>query len=211
MTTETMTIHEALSELKMLDRRVQRKIDETKFCIANRHRNTKINGQTIDEYKADTAASYQSVRDLIRRRGAIRNALSKSNAVTTITVGGREYTVAEAIEMKKTGLELLKYLEMSMSNDYKRASSNVTDGNESLRAEADRYVQQMYGAKDKANSDDIERARSVYIEANTVDFIDPIGTRKELDALSEEIETFSHEVDSRISVSNAVTTITVTY
>ena len=110
-----------------------------------------------------------------------------------------------------SALILLAIVLIACSETTHTNTSSVTDGNESLRAEADRYVQQMYGAKDKANSDDIERARSVYIEANTMDFIDPIGIHKELDALSEEIETFSHEVDSRISVSNAVTTITVTY
>ena len=39
MTNETMTIHEALSELKMLDSRINRKIESTSFCEANKHSN----------------------------------------------------------------------------------------------------------------------------------------------------------------------------
>ena len=96
--TETMTIHEALSELKMLDKRISAKIHGIKYCVANRHINTRIDGKTIDEYKQNVQSEYQAVTDLIRRRAAIRNALSRSNAYTTITVCGKEYTLAEAIE-----------------------------------------------------------------------------------------------------------------
>jgi len=211
MTTETMTIHEALSELKMLDRRILRRIDETSFCTANKHSNSKINGHTIDEYKDGVTNAYQSIRDVIRRRAAIRSALSNSNAATKITVGGREYTIAEAIEMKKEGVSLLTYLQNEMSSCYNNAVRAIHMGNDELSVNADRYVQNLYGSKDKANADDINKAREVFIVANTIDFIDPLDIQKELEALSEEIETFSHEVDSKISVSNALTTITISY
>ena len=211
MTTETMTIHEALSELKTLDRRIIRKIDDTPFCVANKHANPKINGRTIQEYKDSVIESYQSIRDLLRRRAAIRNELSKSNAATTIMIGGKEYTVAEAIEMRKNGVNLLEYLNESMGNLFKTATRAVRSENSELDDKADRYVQGLYGSKDKANADDANKAREAYITANTVDLIDPINVADEMSKLADEIDTFQHEVDSKISVSNALTTITISY
>lgn len=211
MTTETMTVHEALSELKTIDKRVIRKIDETAFCVANKHANNKINGKSIQEYKDSVAESYQSIRDLLRRRAAIRNELSKSNAATTIMIGGKEYTVAEAIEMRKTGVNLLDYLNTAMSAQFKNATRTVHNENESLDDKADRYVQGLYGSKDKANADDANKAREAYITANTIDLIDPINASEEMGKIADEIDLFQHEVDSKISVSNALTTITISY
>lgn len=211
MTTETMTVHEALSELKMLDRRVTRKINDAVFCLANRHSNTKINGQTIDEYKASAAESYQSIQDLIKRRAAIRNELSKSNATATVTIAGKEYTVAEAIEMKKSGIDLLQHLATSMGAALSTATRTIKTENGQLEDKADRYLQNMFGAKEKTNAADLNNAREAYISANTVEMIDPLGIEKELSDLNDKIETFEHEVDSKISVSNALTTITISY
>ena len=211
MTNETMTIHEALSELKMLDSRINRKIESTSFCEANKHSNSKINGLTIDDYKKNVVEVYQSINDLIRRRGAIRNALSNSNAITTITVGGKTYTIAEAIEMKKTGVDLLENLKLTMTEQYNSAIRRVRTNNDALNEVADRYVQGLYGSKEKSNSEEINKAREVYVVANTIDFIDPLGIQGEIEKLAEEIETFSHEVDSKISVSNALTTISISY
>lgn len=211
MTNETMTIHEALSELKMLDGRINRKIESTSFCEANKHSNSKINGLTIDDYKKNVVEVYQSITDLIRRRGAIRNALSNSNAITTITVGDKTYTIAEAIEMKKTGVDLLENLKLTMTEQYNSATRRVRMNNDALNEAADRYVQGLYGSKEKSVSEEINKAREVYIVANTIDFIDPLGIQGEIEKLAEEIETFSHEVDSKISVSNALTTISISY
>ena len=211
MTNETMTIHEALSELKMLDSRINRKIESTSFCEANKHSNSKINGFSIDDYKKNVVEVYQSINDLIRRRGAIRNALSNSNAITTITVGGKTYTIAEAIEMKKTGVDLLENLKLTMTEQYNSATRRVRMNNDALNEAADRYVQGLYGSKEKSNSEEINKAREVYVVANTIDFIDPLGIQGEIEKLAEEIETFSHEVDSKISVSNALTTISISY
>lgn len=42
MTTEKMTVHKALSELKILDDRIHLAISEAVFCVTNKHSNEKI-------------------------------------------------------------------------------------------------------------------------------------------------------------------------
>ena len=80
MNHETMTVHSALCELKMLDKRIQKKIRETSFCANVRHSLSKINGRPISEYEKSVQEAYDSIVGMIARRKAIRNALSLSNA-----------------------------------------------------------------------------------------------------------------------------------
>lgn len=72
MTTEKMTVHKALCELKTLDSRIQKAIGESVFVFANKHSNNKVSGMGIGEYSAEIKAKYQSVCDLLARRDAIK-------------------------------------------------------------------------------------------------------------------------------------------
>ena len=44
MTTETMNVHQALAELKMMDKRIEAATREPEWVVTNKHSNTKING-----------------------------------------------------------------------------------------------------------------------------------------------------------------------
>lgn len=211
MITETMTVHEALSELKTLDKRIEKKIAESTFCTFNRHSNIKIDGKSIDQYQKDMLDAYQSVVSLINRRAAIRCALAKSNYSTTVEVNGRTYTLAEAIELKNRGLELKQALLRTLTYQHSVARSKIDSANASLQKDADVHVQSIFGNKDRGNPDDIQKTRENYIAANTVDMIDPLNVTKKIEELNTEIDAFTKVIDSRISVSNALNTIDICY
>lgn len=211
MITETMTIHQALSELKMLDNRIADKINMAAFAVANKHSNGKIAGKTIDEFVDDAARAYQSITDLLNRRKAIRNALSQSNAVTKITVGGKEYTVAEAIEMKKTGMGNYRSLLFTMTEQLNNAKNAVARENGRVDDKADQYVTGLLGTKEKVASAEAEVLRKAYVDANTYDVVTFKGMQDFIQQLSDEVAAFESEVDAKISVSNALTSITVEY
>ena len=67
MTTETMTIHKALSELKVIGARIDKTISQGVYCKANKHSNDKINGVSVDEFKTQIQASWNKANDLISR------------------------------------------------------------------------------------------------------------------------------------------------
>lgn len=212
MITETMTIHEALVELKTLDKRIESKISLATFVLTNKHSNTKISGKPIPDYTDEMASGLQSIEDLIARRYAIRNALAKSNSETIINVGGRDYTISTAIEMKMHGMELNQTLLNRMACQLGSAERDLDRNNgDRLSDAADEYVTRLYGSKDKSNADDIQAARKHYIEANTFDLIDPLNVRGRIEALRDHIDAFNSEVDSKIQVSNALTTIAIEY
>lgn len=213
MTQKTMTVHEALSELKMLDKRIRSKINRATFCCTNKHSNAKINGKLVKDFIDEIRSEYESITDLIAYRAAIRNALSISNAKTRVNIAGREYTVAEAIEMKSTGIENKEILLRMITNQFVTSANEVLRANnEQLRKAADEYVNGMFGGKDKNTPiEDIEQMRKSYIENHTLDLIDPLDLKQVVEKLEAEIEAFKAEVDSKISISNALTMITVEF
>lgn len=212
-TVETMTIHKALAELKILDGRIEKEIKNGSYCVANKHSNEKINGIPIEDFKKAAQAAYDKITDLINRRKAIKKAIVLSNAKTTVRVADVEYTVAEAIEMKNHGIELESMLIDTMDNQYKMAQVEVKcqNGN-NLEERADKYVTAIYGQKEgKTNSADIDKVRKDFLEANSYEIVDPINVPEKVEVLREKIDAFMAEVDSALSVSNALTEITIEY
>ena len=213
MTTETMTIHKGLAELKILDGRIKKEIQNGSYCVANKHSNEKINGIPIEDFKKTAQGAYDKVTDLINRRKAIKKAIVLSNAKTTVEIADVEYTVAEAIEMKNHGIEFETMLVNIMSDQYKSAQVEVNRQNGyNLEERADQYVTAIYGQKDgKTATADIEKVRKDFLEANSYEIIDPINVPEKLEELRKKIDDFMAEVDSALSVSNALTKITIEY
>lgn len=212
-TVETMTIHKALAELKILDGRIKKEIQNGLYCAANKHSNEKINGIPIDDFEKSVRGTYDKVTDLINRRKAIKKAIVLSNAKTTVKIADTEYTVAEAIEMKNHGIEFEKLLLGTMDVAYANAKLTVERQNgKELEERADQYVTAIYGQKDgKTNSADIEKVRKDFLEANSYEIIDPINIPEKSEELRNKIDSFMAEVDSALSVSNALTEITIEY
>lgn len=209
---EKMTVHKALAELKTLNDRINTAIGESVFVRANRHNNTKIFGKTIEEFKADSAASLMSVTALIDRRNAMKRAVVLSNAVTKVEIGGVEYTVAEAIEMNNHGMENLVDLRNCLREQYSSVKRMVESENgDKLVKACENYIQATFGTKEKINNPDIEMAQKVYMTNNTYDIVTGFDIEKVIKELTDRIDAFKAEVDSALSVSNALTVIEFDY
>lgn len=212
MNTETMTVHRALAELKTIDSRIESKINETTFCFANKHSNTKVNGVEMKDYVANMKNDFKSIKTLINRRNAMKRAVCLSNAITKIEINGREYYVAEAIEMKNHGMDNYERLRKAIENDILLTEEAITKVNgETLEKKADDYVQGLFGSKEKVTGTEADNTRKAYIEANTFDFIDPLNAKEVLKWLDDKIDEFEAEIDSALSVSNAITKIEFSY
>lgn len=212
MTTEKMNVHKALSELKVLDKRIINAIAND-FVIANKHSNDKINGIPIVDFNIDMKSHYQQVNDLIERRNALKRAVVSSNAVTKVTVGGTEYTVAEAIEMKNHGMEFYKMLRDELAKQFTKAQTVImVNSGKNLEERAEKYIVSILSTKnEKIDTKLIDELRAKYIENNTYDLLDPNNVKSGVEALNEMIENFESDIDSALSVSNAVTIIEFEY
>jgi len=213
MTVEKMNVHQALAELKTLDKRIEKAIDMRSWVVVNKHSNSKIGGLEIGEWVKDCRSDYDRVMDLIRRRDAIKRAVVNSNAVTKVLIAGVEYTVAEAIDKKNHGTQFLSLMARRLASDYMKAEMAANRENDSrLEERADAYVRSLIGNTDmKGATDEVKRLRDEFIKAQTVDIIDPMDSRKEIARLEEEVSSFLTNVDAALSTSNATTEITVEY
>lgn len=210
---ETMTIHKALSELKILDSRIENAIDGLNVVVANKHTNTKISGVAISDWADEAKKAFQSATTLINRRNAIKRAVTRSNAVTMVTIGGKEYSVAEAIDMKQKGTSYLSMLMDKLAGQYAKAKRTAdTENGDRLDMRADEYVKTLYSGTELKNmADEIKKVRDTFVASQTIEILDPINAGSRVNELQQEIDTFMSDVDSALSVSNALTMVEVEY
>lgn len=208
----SMTVHEGLAELKILGQRIEKELSSNVYVWSNKHANTKIDGMSVADFQKQMKSSMQKINDLIERRNAIKKAITRSNATTEITLtkdNGNKVTmtVAEAIEYKNVGIQYLTSLLNTLSGQYNRITRDMKMRNDALSTDADKYVTGLFGNKDGISSEVIETTRNSYIEANTIDIIDPNNVMKKINELKEEIDFFNTKVDAALSTSNAITVI----
>lgn len=212
MTKETMNVHKALCELKILDDRIIKAIKDCEFVGVKKVASKMVGSVNADDFREAERNKYGRVVDLMKRREAIKRAVVLSNATTKVLVGGVEYTVAEAIEMKNHGLDGKRKLMNGMAYALEMAERKVEITNTEADRKADLYVQGLSNGKD-VKSEETKAIREGYLAGLVVELVDPLpkGARSILDALEEEINSFMVEVDAALSTSNALTQIEVEY
>lgn len=160
MTTETMTIHRALAELKVLDDRIMKLLSEAKFCGAAKNCMQKLGGVTIEEYKQNAQSTYDKITDLMARQAAIKRAVSESNAVTHAVVCGHDYTVAQLIWMNQHGIDFKSTLLNVLERQYASAVAATEAANSKLSDKADDFISRNNAGADK-NSMDAEAIKDM--------------------------------------------------
>lgn len=207
-----MTVHEALCELKVADKKISDAIMKGTFVTVNKKSNTKIKGVSIDDYKGVMRSDYQRVEDLIERVDAIKKALSLSNAQTRITVGGVEMSVAEAIYEFQHGMDMKRLFVQRLETSLQKAETIIDKSNgEELDIRVENYITSLYSNKDKANAADIKASEEDFRDKNTLYLVDPLDIRKRINELKDVIDTFTSNVDSALQISNATTYIEFEY
>lgn len=207
---EKLTVHDALAFIKVADKRIEKAIQECQFCEANKESSPKVNGVPAKEFEDEVKNKYKSIADLIRRTENIKAALSLSNAATKITVNGKEMTVAEAIYMMQHGIKSKQRLLIAMTARLRNARQTIEYENGTrLEERLDKYIQSVYGSKEKVSADELDRASKDFKARNEFKLVDPIGIVDKIAALTEEIDKFQAAVDSAIQISNATTYIEI--
>ena len=213
-----MTVHEALCEIKVADKRIEKAIQEwiekaiqeCAFCEANKEISPKINGITVAEFENDVKAKYQKINDLIRRNENIKKALSLSNAKTVISVNGKEMTMAEAIYMMQYGIKHKEQQLMAMNRALTRAQQKIESENGNrLEERLDKFIQATYGSKEKVSAEELDKASKDFKARNEFKLVDPINIREKSAALMDEIDKFKASIDAAIQISNATTYIEI--
>lgn len=211
MTTEKMTIHRALAEKKMLDKKRNEALLTTVFVTHSTKGADSVGGIKKDKMSENICSDYQQIMDWERRSNAIYKAVTDSNAVTQVTIAGETMTVAQAIGMKNYAVVFLQDMLHVMSEQYANAQVKVANSNATLEERANKRITAAFGAVTSNNADDVEQTKQSFINSETAVLIDPLNIGEKISALRDRIDAFMSEVDAVLSESNAVTTIEITY
>lgn len=202
-----MSVHQALSEVKTYDDRINRGIS-SQFVVANRKNNAKIGSETVEEVKEKLKGNLMSVKALIENKKIIKSAIVKSNNTTTVKVGGKDYFVAEAIE-RKNMVVLEENLLHSIADQYNRVKGQVDKNNDALPEKLENYLKSALTDKTKVDETVVKVLTDKFMGDNEYEMIDPNKINLLIDVMYKEISDFKTEVDYKLSESNATTIITV--
>lgn len=203
-----MTITRALSEIKLLDKRIAKSNAELIAVDATKPRGKVTLVKRIRPEDV-TEASFTSLMDLINRRELIKGAIVQSNAKTSVQIGQRSMTVASAIEAKAS-IVFKKAVLQNLKNQLQQAREIVDVSNQQMELQA---IKSAEAAGNKRDSKDTAEDFTAFVEAfrknNTAELLNPLKVEEKIKTLETEVEEFESNVDFALSESNAKTTIDV--
>jgi hypothetical protein len=199
-----ISVTQALAELKLLDKRIQKALDYVTWADVK----TKSHPVDTDKFSKNVHAEYQSFLALVQRRDAMKRAVVTSNATTRVKVGAWEGTVAEAIEYK-TSIHYKKRLLDKMRDQLFTAKSQFTTQQEAVDSRLEKLLHSELGKDVKTSPETITALTNSFRENNKVELVDPLDLSSRARELEEEIESFETNVDWVLSETNGKTMITV--
>ena len=202
------SIHRALAELKLLDKRITKTIDNLKVVTCKKGDKLEYNiAIAEEEFKAVVESDMQSVKDLITRRKEIKEKIVKSNAETLVTIAGKEMTVASAIERKES-IKYEKKLAEELKNQLNNLKAIINNRNEQVEYSLERQLGNLTSNPD-ADKELVLTFSEQYRNKEQFALVDPLNIEKVIEELENEIDSFESEVDYVLSTSNAITEIEV--
>lgn len=214
MASNQMSITQGLAELKLLDKRIKNLIEDNynepdgPYCFRFIAVSTKTNQVDAEKMKKDALATYQSFNALVKRRDQIKRAIIMKNATTPVRIGTWEGTVAEAIE-QKSSMAYKRTLLYSMKKQVAEVTERLKTEQKSVSERLDRLLATEMGKDMKTNPETVAALSASFETNNKITLLDPLESGKVINALEDEIETFTTNVDWVLSEANSKTLITV--
>jgi hypothetical protein len=219
-----LTVHRALALKKTTEERISNIISSGDMFIATRQgRKTTINGVPVEKVESDIRARYDKIQQLISNYLKLKKALLQSNAglngneqVRTVTVAGKEYTMAELIDAsdnvygnKKHCRAFLPMLLMVLKTNYSDATRRVERAHEKVEQDIKDYLAKAAGADKALSSDDIKKRSEMFHEDGDMHLVDPLNLKEVIEKLEADIKEFRVDCDATMSEQNALTTVKV--
>lgn len=202
-----MTIHRALSELKLIDAKIEKQISEI-MPSGVFQKGKLINGYVQDsEFEKNAKSKFDSVTDLISRKTKIKSAIVDANGKTQVKVAGADMSIADAINFKAI-IKFKKKLIEDIKNKHRNVVGTLNKNNELVNANVQRILEATFGKENvKVAKDDLDSVRKPYMEANEFHLFDPLKVDETIAKLEKEVSEFEADVDAVLSEINAVTII----
>lgn len=207
---EKISVTRALVQLKRIDARLEKKTRELSCLVTVNKKKEKnvLNGTyTKEVFNKNAKAHWQSINDLIALRNEIKTAIVTSNATTIVTIAGKEYTVAEAIERKN----FINNFENTLVNKINRVYSEAVFAVESKNEDVEADAQNLFGKSSEDKKSELNRLELMksYIDMNSYEILDPVNLKELKDSMHKEVNDFLAEVNEVLTESNAITMVEI--
>ncbi|WOZ57543.1 hypothetical protein [Pseudomonas phage vB_PseuGesM_254] len=202
-----ISVTRALAQIKSLNAKIQRATAAPFIALAVGGKPQNFTGNA-QEVETQLRANLQSVQDLIEQRDKLKVAIVKSNAITSLEVNGKIYTVAGAIEHKGS-VEFMVALANQLQAQSRQAIQQVERANVDVEKRLEQLTLAAAGKDRKVDPEELAAIRDPFIKNNAATIIDPSNIQQVVEKLLAEIEEFKLNVDFALSESNAVTLIEV--
>lgn len=210
---QNMSLTKALSEIKLIDSKITKKIERSAFIDLRQGEDIKgdtlLTHRPIDKFKEEAKASFQSIEDLFSNRKKIKAALSQKNAETIITVNNENFSIASAIEYKKS-IKGKEQLLAAMKYQYSCVLQRLEKFNQEVKAKAHEKAITFLGGNPDVNA---EKYKSLFNEKVTelgcYKKIDPLDLKMKIEKLEDSIVQFQANIDCELSQINSLTEIEV--
>jgi hypothetical protein len=200
---QQMSISQALVELKLLKARIRK-------CTGASYVTVKTKTKTVDvvDFTKSAKANLQSYKDLLNRYNTIRSKVVVSNATTRVSVASVEYSVAEAVERKRS-IEMEKTMLDVLRSQFKLANADIESHQKVQQDRLDKLLLQELGKDSKTNVDVVDALTETFLKNNKAELIDPLGLQEVIATMEKSIQDFESNVDWVLSESNGRTVIVV--
>jgi hypothetical protein len=202
--TTSLSVTQALAELKLLRRRIDHTLEGATFICMKKKRDN----LDMARFSTEATASYQSYQDLVTRYNKMKAAIVQSNAVTRVTIGEHSYTVADAVERKRN-IQMEKEFLQVLQSQYQAVKEQMEAHQLQEQARVDRLLQAELGKDSKTNVETIQSLTETFLAQNKAEIVDPLGLAERIGTLNRSIEEFETKVDWVLSESNGRTMITL--
>ena len=199
-----MSVTQALAELKLLRRRIESALDGSKFVVMVTKKSMVDRGR----FETQARGSMQSYRDLMDRYYKLKSAIVRSNAITEVVIAGRTYSMAEAVERKRS-IDQERNLLRLMMDQYEEVTKTFERHREAEQARVDRMLAVELGKDSKTNIDVIKSLTETILAENRAEIVDPLNIGVQITETKKSIEEFETNVDWVLSECNGKTMISI--
>ena len=211
MSTE-MTITRALATLKSLNVRIAENSKNQVLTVPTRGTGDRLEvidwKGTPNEAHQVIVSRWQALNDLMEVRNSIRHAVLVANATNTINIAGKNLTIVETLDYRKSLPEKIKLL-----NALKQNVSNVTALNNRAITDYEQSLQNVrndaMASSRKHDDESLATFLNPIIVAKKPGILDPLNAAKIIEDMEAEIRDFELNADYALSEFNATTKIVV--
>jgi hypothetical protein len=206
---DKMSIHRALSELKMIDARIEKAILAIEPTGVTQKDKLVNQFYKREDFEKEAKSKLQSVNDLIERKNKIKSAIVKANSVTLVEINGNKMTIADAINFKHV-IEFKKKLISTLEHKHRNAKATVERNNKQVTDNALKLAEAALQKDNvKIGDNDAVAITEPYLDKNQYHIVDPLDVDKLVETLQIEVSNFECEVDAVLSEINAITNIEI--